>query len=252
MRITNVTSHRDITRLCVVVTLIVLALVAVIPLLYLPRAHWLGEFVLHSPMVTILAYGTVRIIGQQMLRNHALTQELQRLVSRDKLTNVATRDFFFTKLADMPNSEGVTLMVDIDHFKQVNDTYGHPTGDKVIAHVASRMAGAVGARDLVCRFGGEEFVIFLENATQTIAWEVAERIRARVADTPVESDGARVNVTVSIGGSRRMAVSEIEEAVREADAALYRAKQQGRNRTVMAGEKAPMPAVRAAEDRSAA
>ena len=233
MRIVSVTSHRDVTRLSAAVTFAALAVVTVLTVLLYPREEWPWEILVAWPTTILLAYGATRIVGREMLKVHALNQELQRLLSRDRLTDVATRDFFFAKLASQPACHGVTLMIDIDHFKAVNDTHGHQAGDKAIAHVARLLACAVGARDIVCRFGGEEFVVFLENATQVIAEEVAEQFRERVAASPVDCDGTAIRVTVSIGGSERRAAAEIDDAIRQADAALYRAKAQGRNRTVM-------------------
>lgn len=234
MRIANVTSHRDVSRLAAAVTLAALSVVTGLMVILYPREQWPWEIMVSWPTTTLLAYGATRAIGRQMLKVHALNLELQRLLSRDRLTDVATRDYFFGQVGSQPQSYGVSLMVDIDYFKQVNDTYGHLTGDKVIAHVARLLVGEVGARDIVCRFGGEEFVVFLENATPGIAREVAERFRECVANSPVDSDGTCVSVTVSIGGSLRQAAAEIDNAIRQADEALYRAKALGRNRTVMA------------------
>lgn len=236
MRIVAITSHGHITRLAAAVTLVALSIVTVITVLIYPRDDWARQIIVAWPTTILLAYGATLLIGRQTLRVHALNKELQRLVSRDRLTDVATRDFFFARLADRPVSYGVSLMVDIDSFKAVNDTHGHLAGDAVIAHVARILSQEVGARDIVCRFGGEEFVVFLENATRAIALEVSERICARVEATPIDHDGTRVSVTVSIGGSLRHAAADIEEAIRQADTALYRAKTLGRNRVVMYSE----------------
>ncbi len=236
LAVSQITNHRDVTRLCVAVTLVAVGTVTLLMTALYPRDEWLREIMIDWPTTTLVAYGTTLFVGQKLLKIHALNRELQRLVSRDRLTNVSTRDFFFAKLATQPESYGVSLMIDIDHFKRVNDAFGHLCGDKVIAHVARLLAGEAGARDIVCRFGGEEFVVFLENANQTIAREVAERIRQRVADTPVDCEGNRVSVTISIGGSLRLAAADIEDGIQQADTALYQAKAQGRNRTVMTGD----------------
>ena len=241
MQIFQVTSNSDVTRLSVGLTLVMLVIVTVIYLLYFPPDAWLQTLTIAWPTTLILTFSATRLVARQMLRVDALNAELQRLIDRDQLTEVATRNFFFGRLAEVPGSYGVSLMVDIDNFKAVNDTYGHPTGDKVIVNVARILAQEVGAQDIVCRFGGEEFVIFLDNATQTTALETSERIRARVQSSTVDSEGSSVAVTVSIGGSLRQTAAEIETAIRQADAALYRAKQQGRNRVIMCSELSEMP-----------
>ena len=124
-------------------------------------------------------------------------------------------------------------MVDIDYFKRVNDTYGHLTGDRVISHVASVLRDAVRPGDIVCRFGGEEFVVFLADADQNAGAIMAERLRALVAESPVDEAGTTLNVTVSIGGSLKSAAEHIETAIQRADDALYRAKTGGRNQVHM-------------------
>jgi len=124
-------------------------------------------------------------------------------------------------------------MIDIDHFKAVNDTYGHFAGDDVIASVAEVLKVQTRPGDLVCRFGGEEFVIFLKQADLDLGGVIAERLRKAIATSVVESCGVQIKVTVSIGGSLKDAAEEIDAAIKRADAALYEAKALGRNRTVM-------------------
>jgi len=160
--------------------------------------------------------------------------ELQRLVERDRLTDVATRDYFYSRMEQDPDGFGVSLMVDIDNFKVINDTHGHVAGDEVIRSVAAVLRENVREMDIVCRYGGEEFLLFLQKHEESEAFIVAERIREAVATRSVNYRGTPIRVTVSVGGSLRLRVTEIEESIRqaEADAALYRAKEAGRNRTV--------------------
>ncbi len=156
----------------------------------------------------IVAFPICTFVGFKIKQNSELTRQMRRLLNRDRLTDVSTRDFFFARLARHPDNYGISLMVDIDHFKRVNDSYGHLTGDAVIAHVAGILAQEVRNQDLVCRFGGEEFVVFLDQSSRAAALAVAERIRQRVEATPVDSEGYRVSVTVSIGGSLEQAARE--------------------------------------------
>jgi diguanylate cyclase (GGDEF)-like protein len=130
------------------------------------------------------------------------------------------------------------LMVDLDHFKQINDTYGHPFGDEVLKQVANTLVAEARKVDVVARYGGEEFVLVLPNTDLAGARIVAERICERVGQTPVSHDGVTVAVTLSVG----VATSDdprctTENAlVKQADAALYRAKRGGRNRVCVAAE----------------
>ena len=171
--------------------------------------------------------------GLRNLKTYLMSQELARLLNRDRLTDVATRDYFFSRLAHDPQGYGVSLMIDIDHFKQVNDTFGHLVGDQVIMAVADVLRQTVRERDIVCRFGGEEFVIFLSEAGEAAGAHIAERIRADVEKRVTETECGDVRVTVSVGGSLKDSLEHIDEAIRRADEALYMAKTGGRNRAIL-------------------
>jgi len=130
---------------------------------------------------------------------------------------------------------GVTvLIIDIDHFKRFNDTYGHDNGDAVLRQVAERMQSASRPTDMVGRWGGEEFVCLLQGSDETGAMAAAERIRRAVAETPVTLlNGQNVNVTISVGVASHAAQSgpfpDLEGFVKKADKGLYTAKDAGRN-----------------------
>jgi diguanylate cyclase (GGDEF)-like protein/PAS domain S-box-containing protein len=132
-------------------------------------------------------------------------------------------------------------MLDIDHFKSINDTYGHPVGDAVLREVVARSLAALRSYDVFGRFGGEEFLMIVTSAnSRTAAW-IFERVRAAIASSPVVVDGQPIRVTVSIGGTARRAQTA-EETIRLADAALYTAKERGRNRVEMATNRRPVGA----------
>ena len=126
------------------------------------------------------------------------------------------------------------LMLDIDHFKAVNDQHGHAAGDLVIRAVAQSIAQTVRPMDTVARIGGEEFAIILPNCPTSFGVVVAERIRQRVETHPFDVGGERVRVTVSVGVATfpSEGVDGPNALVREADRALYAAKEAGRNRVV--------------------
>jgi diguanylate cyclase (GGDEF)-like protein len=123
-------------------------------------------------------------------------------------------------------------MIDIDHFKKVNDTFGHTEGDKVLREVAGLLRNSVRKKDTVARYGGEEFILILPEAGLEESSMIAERIRRLVESTPFEVNRAHMNLTVSLGISNfpsHRARSK-EELVKMADQALYDAKRGGRNR----------------------
>jgi diguanylate cyclase (GGDEF)-like protein len=130
------------------------------------------------------------------------------------------------------------LLVDLDHFKQVNDQHGHLVGDEVLKLVADALAGQVRKDDLAGRFGGEEFVLLLTDTPQAEAGLIAERLRTRIAGMTVEgADSQPVGTTVSIGiASQGRDGSDLMELLAAADTALYRAKSAGRNRTCLASD----------------
>lgn len=188
----------------------------------------------------LVAMPIALLIGRNMLENQKLSDELQRLVNRDRLTDAATRDLFFEKMSRDERAYGVSLMIDIDHFKAVNDTYGHLIGDKVIRYVSDVLRRNVRSSDIVARFGGEEFVVFLDGHDRDVGFLTAERMRKDIAKNGATFSGELVKVTVSIGGSLKEAYDTVDASIKDADAALYRAKAQGRNQTVFASKAGAM------------
>ncbi len=188
-----------------------------------------------APLISLVTAFPFSLFFWSQLRSNLLLRiELQRLVDRDRLTDVATRDFFFARMRADPPAHGISLMVDIDFFKTVNDTFGHIAGDAVISRVARILADNTRSKDIVCRFGGEEFVIFLHELGNADGFLVAERMRKAIAAEKIEFDGQSLQVTVSIGGSLKERPQDVNLAIQQADRALYCAKTTGRNRTVFA------------------
>lgn len=164
----------------------------------------------------------------------ANTDDLTRTASRRRLLADAERECARCHRFDHPVS---VLMIDIDRFKRVNDSFGHATGDVVLASVALRMASLLRDLDLIGRYGGEEFVVVLPESSVDEAAEVAERLRSAVAATPVETGAGQVEVTVSIGVATRTSnLYRLPDLLAAADSALFRAKESGRNRVVIAGK----------------
>ena len=122
------------------------------------------------------------------------------------------------------------FFVDLDYFKEVNDSYGHLAGDDVLRRAAEKMSGAVREYDHVGRFGGDEFLVVLPNCTADAAWVVAERVRQHISSDPIVIAPMHVQISASIGLTQWVPGQEIGDLLYRADVALYRAKQNGRNR----------------------
>jgi len=201
-----------------------------------PRTEWAFELTLSLALTCGIATPFTYLMARQLWKNTLLSNELQRLVDSDRLTDTRTRSYFFDRMAASPDGQGVCLMVDIDHFKTVNDTYGHLAGDRVIQDVATRIKKLLRSGDIVARFGGEEFVVFLHGVDPETGYAVAERIRGAVTDLPIPFNDSPIDVSVSIGGAPIEAGHGIEQVIQDADAALYRAKTGGRNRTIFSSD----------------
>ena len=174
------------------------------------------------------------------LAHARMYQRLEMIASTDGLTGLTNRRRFVELLhevylrAERFKRKMTLLMIDADHFKIINDTYGHPVGDLVLKRLAGLLQEEARRTDVVARYGGEEFVLLLEETDAEGALLVAERIRDRVSHQVVQGDFGSVKITVSLGiatwpDNGRTA----EEVLKNADQALYQAKRQGRNRVVM-------------------
>jgi diguanylate cyclase (GGDEF)-like protein len=179
-----------------------------------------------------------------------LAAEMHKLAETDVLTGVPNRRAFEQRLAVAARNAAERaapfglLVVDIDHFKVVNDGYGHPFGDQALVEVTRRLAACLRPRDVLARLGGEEFGILSPGVGPSQLEDVAERCRRAVAAEPVSVDGAAVAITVSIGGACMPDhTGDGEELVRIADRALYQAKDAGRNRVHVGSGGAPQTAL---------
>jgi diguanylate cyclase (GGDEF)-like protein len=167
--------------------------------------------------------------------SHArLFRQVQTQAMTDALTGLFNHGYFQdrldreTKLADRNNEDVSLILLDLDHLKRINDSYGHRSGDGALCHVASTMRAAVREVDICARYGGEEFVIILPQCDRESAIEVAERLRESIASTPVQKIG---QVTASIGvATYPSGAKNKEELIEMADRAMYLAKAAGRNR----------------------
>nr|CAD6438851.1 GGDEF domain-containing protein [Rhizobium sp. Q54] len=165
-----------------------------------------------------------------------MTVELDRVAHTDSLTDLANRRAFLDATATLfsggNETDGALLFIDADHFKSINDTFGHAMGDAVLRTIAHVIRASVRDGDLTGRIGGEEFAVFLVGASQSSAAEVAERIRQNVQSIAEPLGVTDRDITVSVGVSMRDRQQTIAEMLLHADQNLYQAKSLGRNRVV--------------------
>ena len=175
------------------------------------------------------------------MRNALLYRAATRSALRDPLTETGNRvamdqtlgrEIEMAKRHLHPLS---LLMLDIDHFKHINDSHGHATGDKVLKAVAASIKSQLRNVDMVFRFGGDEFLILLSNTNREAATLVGERLRQAAQARDYWADATRIELTVSLGCATLLAGESAESLLRRADNALYVAKREGRNRLAMAG-----------------
>ena len=169
-----------------------------------------------------------------------LEHSYRALAMGDVLTGLPNRRWIVSKGEHAGALDGQplsVLLIDIDHFKSVNDTWGHQVGDEVLRHVAQVLSGTLRRGDFIGRFGGEEFLVLTSDASPRALAEQGERLRAVVAASPLRLDGRLHAVTISVGGAvmdDHRADDRFGLGIREADLALYEAKRQGRDRVCMA------------------
>lgn len=177
-----------------------------------------------------------RLVAQ--LRHHATHDALTGVMNRHGLDAVLARHW--RRQRHGQRSGLSVVLIDVDHFKRVNDEHGHPTGDEVLRRIAGVLVASVRPADLVARLGGEEFVVVLPDASASQAQDVAERMRSAVQEAELDLNGSRVRVTVSGGVAEWQHEDQhVGDLLARADLALYAAKGSGRNRVCIAGGKAP-------------
>ncbi len=172
-----------------------------------------------------------RSVKHLQLEQSLLRTQLQL----DALTGVSSRTSLLNELEGAVSRAAKTgqplciIMADLDHFKEINDTHGHMVGDKVLAEVGARIRAALREFDVVGRYGGEEFVVVLENTSRHTARLIAERIRQRIASSPIKVGHLQLQLTISQGLAVRAEGDDLQRLLQRADDAMYQAKRAGRN-----------------------
>lgn len=201
-------------------------------------------------LVMLAVFGCSFFVIRRMTdRLREAEAELQRIAVTDPLTGIANRrqivhraaEEFARQVRKKQQRQEVPglgmVMVDVDHFKRINDTYGHGAGDDVLREIASRIGSVLRPYDTVGRYGGEEFLVILAETALDEARHIAERIRRRVADEPVVVDNQVIQISASLGIATVLAgETDYRPALERADKGLYLAKAAGRNRVMCAGD----------------
>ncbi len=230
--------------------------VAMIMLVLLLRAYaaLTGHFEFAQPQNTLalqpaqfiayiaaMATALLGSIGFVLMVKERSDGEVMHLAMTDSLTQIPNRRALMKSaeqaLARRTGLPVAILMIDLDHFKPINDTYGHQTGDEVLCRVVDRLNGRLRQHDVLGRYGGEEFCVVAPDSDAKGALALAESLREKIAAAPFATNHGEISVSVSIGISTCEANSmcELDEILSQADAALYAAKQAGRNRVVCFG-----------------
>lgn len=203
---------------------------------------------LNRSMSTVLIWATAFIALRHLYVGNSLQQQLQQLAATDPLTGLYNRRHLFENLHQELKryeryGEPFTLiLIDADHFKRINDNFGHAVGDATLCWIANTCVEIVRETDLVGRFGGEEFIIVLPHTTNDEAALVAERIRLAMHDTDKRVDGDAAKVTLSLGVAEAGPnTATFDEILKAADDALYAAKRGGRDQVARYDAGSPRP-----------
>lgn len=162
--------------------------------------------------------------------------DLESIANTDALTGIYNRRFFVENAKSMLDigakmqTCSFLIMFDIEHFKQINDTYGHTIGDQVLIEFARRINTFVRAGDIFARYGGEEFILLLNYICQEDVVMLIEQLRKRILDVPIVCENIEINLSVSIGVAAVSGMEDINHGIARADQSLYRAKEEGRNK----------------------
>jgi diguanylate cyclase (GGDEF)-like protein len=223
------------------------------------RMPWFTAFA--GLVISLLGFAIARSLESTRERAMAIAERmtielrlanraLEEMATTDSLTGLLNRRAFFDRLrselqrVQRYQEHCTVLLLDIDHFKSVNDTYGHPAGDAVLAQLGAMLRQASRAADVAARVGGEEFAVLLPHTDVQQGYQAAEQMRARLQAHTFNEGNARFHCTASFGvaGTSDSVADTAESLLKQADRALYRAKETGRNRVVLAADAMELPA----------
>ena len=196
---------------------------------------FIGPFIVGMPVASFCFWQSDKLKSahMQLVSAHETLREKSR---RDHMTGMLNRETFLAQMGGLnrKSDKGVLLITDADHFKRINDSYGHLDGDKALLMISKAIESAVRDGDMAGRIGGEEFAVFLSGADIDEAEIVAERMRTAVEALQFRTScGALVPLTISTGGALIGRDNSVSELMRSADQCLYEAKRSGRNRVIL-------------------
>ncbi len=214
---------------------------------HLSEAELIRALLMDTLLPTVLAAPVLALLLMRLRRSAIAEERLRRLAATDSLTTLMNRCAFVAETEDRlramssrpDGSFGVLFVIDVDHFKLVNDTFGHAQGDEALRIIARTIRSALRPGDCAGRIGGEEFAVFATGTTPMLAETMGERLRTRIADAEFNPDGKRHLLSVSIGAAQTDRRQRFADLFKVADHQLYAAKKQGRNRVAVSPPHTP-------------
>ncbi|MCH8551003.1 MAG: GGDEF domain-containing protein [Natronospirillum sp.] len=234
---------RGLQDLPVIYGLPMLALIIVTQLNNVPLGQ-LANYLINPAMMIVVGSAIAGLLYHGAVSAFLANQHLREAATTDPLTGLLNRRAMSAELAmavshqRRHNQSFALIMADLDHFKQINDAHGHDVGDEVLIELGQRLKKAVRLEDRVARWGGEEFLLLIQEVEEKAAFDVAEKIRLAIGKTAFVTSAAELDVTISLGLVLSDSGGTVDGLITMADRALYEAKRNGRNRTeVMSRQK---------------
>ena len=225
----NLKNDNDVRLFTVTISVIALTSNAILQYVFLPFELYQQIIFAGSIVSLIIAMPIAYFVGQRMRDIHQLTERLEYAVNNDKLTGACTRISFYQRLEQIEGLPIALIFADIDHFKGINDKYGHKAGDEALKAFTRTLMENCRKDDIVARFGGEEFVILLNSSDIVDAIAAAHRICAKVRGQLIKVESDEIQITASFGVAEVTSIDQIDKALHWADLATFRAKREGRD-----------------------
>ncbi len=216
-------------------------------ILFLPQAMRMQVLTDHAPYLAAMNILGSFVIGRLISREEmiiAKSSELEKAAKTDPLTNLMNRRTLIDTVSCLPENKTnhlgcAVVYLDVDHFKQVNDTFGHLNGDRVLKSIVGRVRNQLRPNDLFARLGGDEFAVVLPNISEEASRATAQRFCECVSSNPVQIDGEGIEVTLSVGVYWSKQTAALESSLMCADAELYQSKSMGRNQVSFRTDECP-------------